>query len=109
MTPSLTTTTVEFTAGGDLRLSALDQRQTPELVGTVVQVSADAFEDQASRASFYRAEIILNEGELARLPEGTVLIPGMPVETFIRTQDRSPIAYLVKPLADYFAKAFRET
>jgi HlyD family secretion protein len=92
-----------------LRFSALDQRQTPELFGTVTQVSADAFEDQASQASFYRAEIVLNEGEFARLPEGTTLIPGMPVESFIRTDDRSPIAYLVKPLADYFTKAFRES
>ncbi len=92
-----------------LRFSALDQRNTPELTGTVKQVSADAFEDQASRLSFYRAEIVLNEGELARLPAGTVLIPGMPVETFIKTEDRTPLAYLIKPLADYFTKAFRET
>jgi len=33
----------------------------------------------------------------------------MPVEAFIRTEDRSPLAYLVKPLTDYFAKAFRES
>ncbi len=92
-----------------LRFSALDQRNTPELTGTVKQVSADAFEDQASRLSFYRAEIVLNEGELTRLPAGTVLIPGMPVETFIKTEDRTPLAYLIKPLADYFTKAFRET
>ncbi len=92
-----------------LRFSALDQRQTPELFGTVMQVSADAFEDSATQASFYRAEIVLNEGEQDKLPEGIVLIPGMPVETFIRTDDRSPLAYLVKPLADYFTKAFRES
>ena len=92
-----------------LRFSALDQRQTPELFGRVVQVSADAFEDQASQISFYRAEVELAEGEQSRLPEGTVLIPGMPVETFIRTDDRTPLAYLVKPLADYFTKAFRES
>jgi len=92
-----------------LRFSALDQRQTPELIGTVVQVSADAFEDANSQASFYRAEIVLDEGEQDKLPTGTVLIPGMPVETFIRTDDRSPLAYLVKPLADYFTKAFRES
>ena len=91
-----------------LRFSALDQRMTPELFGTVTQVSADAFEDQASQLSFYRAEIVLNDGEMDKLPAGTVLIPGMPVETFIRTDDRSPLAYLVKPLADYFTKAFRE-
>lgn len=92
-----------------LRFSALDQRHTPELLGTVKQVSADAFEDQASRLSFYRAEIVLNDGELSRLPAGTVLIPGMPVETYIKTEDRTPLAYLIKPLADYFTKAFRET
>ncbi len=92
-----------------LRFSALDQRETPELFGTVMQVSADAFEDQGSGISFYRAEVVLNEGEQNRLPKGTILIPGMPVETFIRTDDRSPMAYLVKPLADYFTKAFRES
>lgn len=92
-----------------LRFSALDQRQTPELVGTVKLVSADAFIDEASQAAYYRAEIELNEGETNKLPEGTVLIPGMPVEAFIRTADQSPIYYLVKPLADYFTKAFRET
>lgn len=91
-----------------LRFSALDQRETPELMGRVVQVSADAFEDEASRQSYYRAEIVLSEGEQARLPEGTTLIPGMPVEAFIRTEDRTPIAYLVKPVTDYFVKAFRE-
>ncbi len=92
-----------------LRFSSLDQRQTPELFGEVVQISADAFEDEASRVRYYRAEIVLNEGEIARLPEGAALIPGMPVEAFIRTEDRTPIAYLVKPFTDYFAKAFRES
>ena len=92
-----------------LRFSALDQRQTPELFGTVMQISADAFEDEASRQSYYRAEIELNEGEVNKLPEGIVLIPGMPVESYIRTADHSPLSYLVKPLTDYFNKAFRES
>lgn len=93
----------------NLRFSALDQRTTPELVGQVILVSADAFEDETVGASYYRAEITLNPGEIERLPEGIVLIPGMPVEAFIRTADRSPLAYLIKPLADYFNRAFRET
>lgn len=92
-----------------LRFSSLDQRTTPELFGEVVQISADAFEDENSRVRYYRAEIVLNEGEIDRLPEGSALIPGMPVETFIRTADRTPLAYLVKPFTDYFAKAFRES
>jgi HlyD family secretion protein len=92
-----------------LRFSALDQRETPELFGKVSLVSADSFQDQNSGISYYRAEIELNESELARLPKGAVLLPGMPVESFIRTRDRSPIGYLLKPLTDYFVKAFRET
>ena len=93
----------------NLRFSALDQRTTPELVGEVALVSADAFEDESIGASFYRAEIVLKQGELERLPDGQVLIPGMPVEAFIRTADRSPLTYLVKPMMDYFNRAFRES
>lgn len=92
-----------------LRFSALDSRATPELMGRVTQISADAFQNEATMTSYYRAEIVLNEGESAKLPPGTTLIPGMPVEAFITTQDRTPIAYLVKPFTDYFVKAFRES
>jgi len=92
-----------------VRFSAFDSRTTPELFGTVMQVSADAFTDERTQRTFYRAEIRLPEEELARLPAGLALLPGMPVEAFIRTEDRSPLAYLVKPLTDYFAKAFRES
>lgn len=93
----------------NLRFSALDQRTTPELTGQVALVSADAFEDESLGASYYRAEIVLKPGELAKLAEGQVLIPGMPVEAFIRTEDRSPLNYLIKPMADYFNRAFRES
>lgn len=90
-----------------LRFPAFDMRSTPELFGQVRQVSADAFVDSASGASFYEAEIVLNEGETSRLG-GETLLPGMPVEAFIRTEDRTPLAYLLRPLADYFNRAFRE-
>ncbi|MEO0937654.1 MAG: HlyD family type I secretion periplasmic adaptor subunit [Pseudomonadota bacterium] len=93
----------------NLRLSALDQRTTPELVGQVALVSADAFDDEAVGLTYYRAEIVLNPGELAKLNPGDTLIPGMPVEAFIRTADRTPLAYLVKPMVDYFNRAFRES
>lgn len=93
----------------NLRFSALDQRTTPELVGQVALVSADAFEDEGTRMTYYRVEIVLAPGEIDRLGMGVSLIPGMPVEAFIRTEDRSPIGYLTKPLLDYFNRAFRET
>jgi HlyD family secretion protein len=91
-----------------LRFSAFDQRRTPELQGKVTLVSADAFQNETSGLSFYRAEVQLDPGEMDRLPGDMTLIPGMPVEAFVRTADRSPMDYLIKPLADYFTKAFRE-
>ena len=92
-----------------LRLAALDRRNTPELIGRVMTISADALTDENTGRSFYRVRIALEDGEVEKLPEGTVLVPGMPVESYLRTADRSPLAYLVKPLADYFNKAFRES
>lgn len=91
-----------------LRFSALDSRKTPEVNGTVTLVSADAFRDDGTGVSYYRAEIELDEGEIARLPENTTLIPGMPVEAYIQTEARTPLNYLVKPFTDYFVEAFRE-
>jgi HlyD family secretion protein len=93
----------------NLRFSALDQRTTPELTGRVTLVSADAFEDEGTGLNFYRAEIMLAPGEVERLGENVALIPGMPVEAYIRTEDRTPLVYLTKPLMDYFNRAFRET
>ena len=92
-----------------LRFPAFDSRTTPELKGRVVKLSADAFTDERSQLSFYSSEIALLDGEIDKLPEGSTLIPGMPVQAFIRTNDRTPLAYLVKPFTDYFAKAFRES
>jgi len=91
-----------------LRFPAFDMRNIPDLIGTVTQVSADVFTDDVTGASFYRAEIVLEEGEIARL--GTrELLPGMPVDAFIRTSDRTPLAYLLEPISAYFARAFRES
>ncbi|PJE30692.1 Type I secretion system membrane fusion protein PrsE [Pseudooceanicola marinus] len=91
-----------------LRFSGFDRRTTPELSGTLTRISADAFTDEVTGRNFYRAEIRLAEGERDQLPEGLVLIPGMPVEAFLRTEDRTPLAYLVKPFGDYLARAFVE-
>jgi HlyD family secretion protein len=92
-----------------LRFSAFDQRRTPELKGHVTLISADAFRDETSRVSYYRAEVQMDDGEIQRLPAGLTLLPGMPVEAFVRTADRSPMEYFLKPMADYFAKVFRES
>ena len=91
-----------------LVLSAFSTRTTPELTGRVVLISADAFTDERTQATYYRAEIVLDPGEMAKLGS-LALVPGMPVEAFIQTGARTPMAYLVKPFTDYFARAFRES
>lgn len=90
-----------------LRFSAFDHRTTPELEGHVLSVSADIFNDEATGHSFYKATVAPDPGQTALLG-ARELLPGMPVQVFIRTEDRTPFSYFVKPLADYFIKAFRE-
>lgn len=90
-----------------LRFSAFDQRTTPEIYGFVSKISGDTFQDENTGYTYYQAEILPKEGEVDRLGEIT-LVPGMPVESFIKTGERTPLNYLTKPLMDYFNRAFRE-
>lgn len=91
-----------------LQFSSFDMRDTPDLYGSVTQLSPDAFTDEQTGATFYRVEINLPEEEAAKLPDGQVLVPGMPVSAFIRTEDRTPATYLLSPITRYFDKAFRD-
>jgi HlyD family secretion protein len=90
-----------------LRLSAFNQRTTPELAGDVVRVSPDTTTDQRTGQSYYTIRVAIPATELARL-DNVRLLPGMPVETFVQTGDRTMLAYLAKPLHDQFMRAFRE-
>lgn len=87
---------------------AFSARTTPEIYGRVITLAADAMMDQGTKQPFYRAEIMLEEGEIAKLTHET-LLPGMPVQAFIETGARTPMAYLLKPFTDYFQTAFRES
>ncbi len=91
-----------------LRFAAFDQRMTPELYGQVTKLSADVFTDETTGVSYYQVELIPDDTEMEKLG-GQVLLPGMPVEAFIRTAERSPLNYLAKPLTDYFTRAFRDS
>lgn len=86
----------------------LSLRDMPDLRGVVTLVSGDAFLDERMGSSFYRAELVLSDEARAHLGERP-LLPGMPVEAFIRTEARTPLDYLTRPLTDYFMRAFRES
>jgi HlyD family secretion protein len=90
-----------------LRLSAFNQRTTPELNGVVSRVSPDVTTDQRTGQSYYTIRVSMPPEEIARLGE-VKLIPGMPAEAFVQTGDRTVISYLMKPLSDQLMRAFRE-
>lgn len=91
----------------NLRFSAFNQRTTPEIVGSLSRISADISQDQKTGISYYLGRVSLSQTELSKLAS-LKLLPGMPVEAFVRTEDRTVLSYLVKPLHDQIAKAFRE-
>ena len=90
-----------------LRFPGFDQSEIPELRGQVTRVSADVMQDENTGQSYYNAEIMPYEDELAKLGDEK-LLPGMPVDTFIQTSERSALAYLVEPMTGFFGRAFRE-
>ena len=91
-----------------IRFSALNQRTTPEIEGIVQRVSADLSRDQSQPTqAFYTVRVALTKSGLAKL-NGVVLVPGMPAEVHLTTGDRTMLSYLVKPMSDQLARAFRE-
>lgn len=96
-------------AGQDVTLmfTTFNQRTMPEVSGIVHRVSADAEADETTGQTFYEAILIPDEASLTAMPSVT-LLPGMPVEAFLKTDDRTPLSYLTQPLAVYFSRAFRE-
>jgi HlyD family secretion protein len=90
-----------------VRLTAFDQRTTPTVEGHVVTIAADLSHERETGASYFVARIEIPESELAKLGDHR-LLPGMPAEVQIKTNPRTALSYLMKPLADQFAKAFKE-
>ena len=90
-----------------LRFSAFNVRTTPEIFGTVSRVSADTTTDQRTNQSYYTIRIAMPPEQVTRLGD-VKLVPGMPVEAFVKTGERTVISYLMKPLSDQINRAFRE-
>lgn len=90
-----------------LRFSAFDSRSTPEVPGQITAVSADVIEDEQRGILYFEADIAL-DSTVADLLGDKQIVPGMPVEAYIQTGYRSPLNYLLKPMTDYFNRAFRE-
>ncbi len=90
-----------------LRFTAFNLRTTPEINGKVTRVSPDTTTDQRTGQTYYTTRIAMTKNEIAKLGD-VKLIPGMPVEAFVQTGERTVLSYLIKPLQDQFMRAFRE-
>lgn len=90
-----------------IRLPSFDQRTTPELNAKVETISADLLRDEATGVQYYKVRLKISEAEIDKL-DGKSLVPGMPVETFIQTDKRTVMSYLLKPIRDQISHAMRE-
>jgi HlyD family secretion protein len=90
-----------------VRIHAFNQRMLPELNGSVARMAADVSKDAQTGASLYTVRVAIPPSELARIAPLQVT-SGMQAEALIKTSDRTPFAYLLRPLADQIARAFRE-
>jgi HlyD family secretion protein len=90
-----------------LRFPAFNAATTPEINGQVSRISADITSDQRTGQSYYIIRISIPPDQFTRLGD-VKLVPGMPVECFIQTGERTVISYLFKPLRDQLMRTFRE-
>ena len=91
-----------------IRFPGLDHRTTPNLSANVRTVAADQTVDEHSNQSYYRIRLQIPQDEMRKLA-GQALVPGMPVEAFVTTEDRTVLSYLTKPIVDQIAHAMRES
>ncbi len=96
-------------AGGpaDVRLTAFKARTTPVVPGQVIYVSADRLNDPTTRAAYYLAHVKIPHQAL-KDAGNLQLQAGMPAEVFVRTQERTPLEYLLDPLSGFVQRSFRE-
>lgn len=89
-----------------LRFAAFNQAITPELAGRVSVVAPATSIDPTTGMTYYLAQAEVLAGE--RLPDGSNLIPGMPVEVYVPLRERTAFEYLTQPIRDSFRRGMNE-
>ncbi len=92
-----------------VQLSAFNRRTTPPVTGEVVYVSADQVtrETSTGEQSFYIAHVNIDKKELEEI--GAYLSPGMPAVSYIETEKRTVLGYLLEPILEVMDKSMRES
>ncbi|ALM52867.1 HlyD family type I secretion periplasmic adaptor subunit [Halomonas huangheensis] len=92
----------------EIRFSAFNQRLTNVIDGEVTHVSANSFEDEATRNRYYKVRIRVTKAGQGDMTDDMRLLSGMPAEVMLQTGDRSFASYIAKPVTDMLARAMRE-
>jgi HlyD family secretion protein len=88
-----------------VRFTSFNQRTTPEVNANVFRISGDVIRDQQTGQFYYSVGVRVPETEITRL-NGARLVAGMPAEAYFKTDSRTLMSYLLKPLLDHWQKAF---
>jgi HlyD family secretion protein len=94
----------------EVKFPAFNQRTTPGITGIVSRVSADITKDPQANSNspgYYTVRISLPGEQLAKIGDRQ-LISGMPAEVFIKTNSRTMVSYLFKPITEQLQRMFRE-
>jgi HlyD family type I secretion membrane fusion protein len=90
-----------------IRLSGLDVQMAPLLNGKVTKISADAVTNEKTGQSYFVGEVEIDPGEIARLPKGAILKPGLPLQVMVNGGSRTFASYIVEPISNMFLHSFR--
>ena len=90
-----------------IHISAVDNRLTPVIYGTLDTISADRITDQRSGNAYYKGRVVITQDQLDRLGEHK-LHSGQTVEAMIKRGEQSVLRYLMKPLVDSLTHSFKE-
>ena len=90
-----------------IHISAVDNRLTPVIYGTLDTISADRITDQRSGNSYYKGRIVIAQDQLDRLGDHK-LHSGQAVEAMVKRGEQSVLRYLMKPLVDSLTHSFKE-
>lgn len=99
---------VKINSRADLKFLAFNQRKTPLSTGNVIYISADKNVDDVSKTLYYLVRI-KSEPTSIKSANIDTIIPGMPVEVFIKTRSRTLFDYLIEPITDGLRRAGRES
>lgn len=98
---------VSIGQSAEVRLTALNLRNTPTIFGIVKTISGDALTVRETGEQYFRARVEIPDEELQKL--GPVkLSAGMPAEVLIQAGERTALEYLMKPLIDAYARGLNE-